>query len=131
MTTQRERFEVLSRLERAGIGRSDANALRLVALTLHRWHERECGLDNGCIERDEQTQKPYWLNSVTMHRSPIPDREGGALRRLTTLMQAYRRRFHAYVQGDPRGAALYLVRRNDVPKGESLNAYYSRGIAIY
>ena len=131
MTTQRERFEVLSRLERAGIGGSDANALRRIALTLHRWHERECGLDNGCIERDEQTQKPYWLNSVTMHRSPIPDRERGALRRLAKLMRAYRRRFHAYVQGDPRGAALYMVRRKDVPKGESLNGYYTRGIAIY
>ena len=131
MATQRERFEVLSRLERAGITGSDANALRRIALTLHRWHERECGFDTGCIERDDQTQRPYWLNSFTMQRTPIPDREGGALRRLTALMKTYRRRFHAYVQGDPRGAALYLVRRKDVPKGERLHGYYTRGIAIY
>jgi hypothetical protein len=26
-------------------------------MTLHRWHELECGTDNGCIERDETTGK--------------------------------------------------------------------------
>jgi hypothetical protein len=37
----------------------------------------------------------------------------------------------AYIQGDPRGAALYILRPGDVPEGESADAYYSRGICVY
>lgn len=35
-----------------------------------------------------------------------------------------------YHQGDPRGCALYLIRPGDVPEGEDVAAWYSRGIAI-
>lgn len=36
----------------------DALALRRIAMQLHAWHERECGIDGGCIERDEESGKP-------------------------------------------------------------------------
>lgn len=133
MTTRKERFEVLARLERVGIKPHDANMLRRIALTLHRWSELECGNENGAIERDEVTGKPYWYRADRLNsaRYPVPDREKGALKRLKEVMRRYSRRFHAYVQGDPRGASLWLVRRKDVPKGKDLDAYYSQGIAIY
>lgn len=37
----------------------------------------------------------------------------------------------AYIQTDPRGAALYLIRPGDVPEGGDVSAYYSRGVCIY
>ena len=36
-----------------------------------------------------------------------------------------------YVQGDPRGCALYILRPSDVPDGELAESYYSRGVAVY
>lgn len=139
MTTQKERYEVLQRLERARISYEDANKFRRIALTLHRWHALECGDGNGHIERDEQTGIPRYYNDNACYVDPndprrayvIPDREAGALKRLKEIMRQYSRWFYAYVQGDPRGPSLYLVRRKDVPKGERLDGYYSRGIAIY
>ena len=83
--------EMLSRLERAGIEREDAYALRRIAMTLHRWHELECGDGNDsaswCIERDETTGKAYWLNSYTMRRYPVADREKGAETRLIVVVR--------------------------------------------
>lgn len=113
-----------------GLYREDAAELRRIAMTLHRWHEMECGVDNGCVERDETTQKTYWLNSHTMRRMPIPDRETGALKRLATIMAKYPT-LTSYVQGDPRGCALYILRPGDVPEGGQADSYYSRGIAVY
>ena len=117
-------------LERAGIASHDAWALRRIAMTLHRWHELECGMGDGCIERDETTDKTYWLNSYSMRRSPIADREKGALKRLDKIMSRYPS-MSAYVQGDPRGASLYILRPGDVPEGQAAESYYSRGVAVY
>jgi hypothetical protein len=120
----------ISALMRAGIEGHHARALRLISMQLHRWHEKECGDGNGCIERDETTRKTYWLNSLTMRRTPIADAETGALKRLAKIMKEYPH-LSPYVQGDPRGAALYILRPGDVPAGENADAYYSRGIAVY
>ena len=117
-------------LMRAGISESDARELRRIAMTLHRWHELECGDDHGCIERDDATNKPIWINARTMRRSPIADREAGALKRLGKIMTKYPT-LRAYQQGDPRGAALYILRPGDVPEGAEVDAYYSRGLAVY
>lgn len=117
-------------LLRAGIAYDDALALRRIAMTLHRWHELECGTENGAVERDEHTGKTYWYNSVWNRRTPCTDRETGARKRLALIMANYPR-FSAYVQGDPRGAALYILRPGDVPQGEDADAYYSRGLAVY
>jgi hypothetical protein len=108
----------------------DAHAVRRIAMTLHRWSEMECGTDNGAIERNEETNKPYWLNSYSMTRTPIADREAGALKRLDKIMKRYPT-LSAYVQGDPRGAPLYILRAGDVPAGEHVESYYNRGIAVY
>jgi hypothetical protein len=122
--------ECIEPLKRAGLTESDALALRRVAMQLHRWHELECGVDNGGVERDETTGKTYWYNSYTGRRSPTPDRETGALKRLAAIMARYPRLGH-YVQGDPRGAALYILRPGDVPAGADVGGYYSRGLAVY
>ena len=117
-------------LVRAGIALDDALALRRVAMTLHRWHEMECGDDRGAIERDETTGRPYWRNAFTGKRYATLDRESGAQKRLARIMTRYPD-LRAYIQGDPRGAALYILRPGDVPEGESADSYYSRGLAVY
>jgi hypothetical protein len=65
-----------------------------------------------------------------MKRYPMADMEAGALKRLAKIMEAHKP-LEAYVQGDPRGAALYILRPGDVPAGEQADAYYTRGICIY
>lgn len=119
-----------------GFSIADAESLRRISMTLHRWHELECGTDNGAIERNEDTGKCYWLHYRTYgagdraFRSPIADRETGALKRLAKIM-AKHPDLRSYVQGDPRGCALYILRPGDVPEGENAESYYSRGIAVY
>ena len=123
-------FQMIERLKMLGISDDDAWALRRISMTLHRWHELECGDGNGCIERDEETNKTYWLNAMSGKRWPTPDRETGALKRLIAIMWKYPL-LAAYQQGDPRGAALYILKPGDVPVGGSVDSYYSRGVAVY
>ena len=112
----------------AGISLDDAVALRRISMTLHRWHEAEC---NGEIQRDEATNIPYWYNTHTHKKIwKVADRETGALKRLNKIMAKYPL-LSAYVQGDPRGASLYILRPNDVPEGKPPESYYNRGIAVY
>lgn len=40
------RNDCIDRLREAGISRDDAEALRRISMTLHRWHELECGDSN-------------------------------------------------------------------------------------
>ena len=128
---------MLATLQRAGISTDDAFALRRISMTLHRWHELECGDSNDyCsfgIERDKNSGKPfmsYHTNSGNHRKQWIPDRERGALERLDTIMARYPS-LKAYIQGDCRGAALYILRPDDVPEGKDVDAYYSRGLAVY
>jgi hypothetical protein len=121
-----------------GITDTDADALRRISLTLHRWHELECGTDAGHIERDEKTGVPLFHNARARYVDPhdprayrrVADRETGALKRLAAIMARYSA-LTAYVQTDPRGIALYVLRPGDVPDGADVSAYYSRGIAVY
>jgi len=113
-----------------GVAFEDTCALRRISMTLHRWHELECGVESGGVERDETTGKVSWYNSYTGKRSPYADRETGALKRLAAIMARYPS-LQSYVQGDPRGCALYIIRPGDVPDGENVDAYYSRGVAVY
>src|SRR6476646_5583212 len=61
-----------------GFTRAEAEALRRISLTLHRWAEHEC---NGTIERREDDgNRPYWSNPNTGGRhyvARVPDREAG------------------------------------------------------
>ena len=105
-------------------------------MTLHRWHEMECGDGNGYIERDEKTGKPRYFNARANYLaandprawSAIPDREKGALKRLATIMKRYPD-FVEYVQTDPRGASLYICKRSETPR--PIEQHYSRGIAVH
>jgi hypothetical protein len=140
-------------LEELGFTRDEAESLRRISMTLRRWHELECGTDDGCIERDEKTQKPYWLNATTMRRFAVADRETGARKRLAAIIrdrnqrtigamqepdtivgcaeQACDNSLSTYIQTDPRGAALYILRPGDVPEGSTADSCYSRGICVY
>lgn len=125
-------------LRSLGFTQDEAEKLRRISMTLHRWHEMECGTDNGCIERDEATGKTFWLNAMTGRRFPTPDRETGARKRLAAIMEARALRvggghvtLAAYIQTDPRGAALYILRPGDVPEGKEPESYYSRGLCVY
>ena len=62
--------------------------------------------------------------------SRLTDRERGALKRLAKIMARYPG-FQSYVQGDPRGCALYILRPGDIPEGANVDSCYSRGIAVY
>ncbi len=133
----KDTWEMIERLKRAGITEQDAFALRRISMTLHRWHELECGDGNDyaswAIERDEKTDKPYMVtypHDGESRRRLVPDREKGARKRLAAIMARYPS-LVAYVQTDPRGAALYILRPDDVPEGKDAGSYYSNGIAVY
>ena len=136
-TSVKERVEVIRRLQDAGISYEHANALRRISMTLQRWGELECGDGNDyaswAIERDEQTVKPYMVrypHDGKPHRTPVADREKGALKRLQAIMTHYPA-YVAYHQTDPRGCAVYLVRKDDIPEGTKVDSCYNRGIAVY
>jgi hypothetical protein len=123
--------------ENLGFTYSETETLRRAEMTLHRWHELECGDGNDygtswSIERDETTGKPYMVthyrDGKTSRRS-YPDKEKGALRRISEVLKR-KDGLSFYQQGDPRGCALYILRPGDVPDGEDVNAFYSRGIAV-
>lgn len=147
MTTKREilrREFQKNTLLQVGFTEEEANALRRISMTLHRWSEHCC---NGNIQREgpRGDGKPRWYygqSSDPKHSYPISDRERGALRRLAKIIDARNARYPSkalgcnfevtpYVQTDPRGCALYILRPGDVPEGKSVDAYYSRGIAVY
>ena len=142
-----------STLRALGFTQDEAESLRRISITLHRWHERECGTDSGCIERGhkngvlrefthDENGAPHWADHSgdRPRYYRIPDRERGAQKRLAGILQDCNARMlplqspaklTAYVQGDPRGAALYILRPGDVPEGKDAGAYYSRGICVY
>lgn len=127
---KRETHEMLSRLEKAGITPDDAQALRRIAMTLQRWHELECGDQYGmAVERDDDG-KTYMYRPDTGARWRTPDRESGAGRRLAAIMAKYPH-LQAYIQTDPRGAPLYILRPGDVPDGAEVMAYYNNGLPVY
>lgn len=112
----------------------EVEKLRKISNTLRRWFERECGTDAGAIERDEETGKPFFRNDKG-RRWPVPDLESGAEKRLAAIMAGRNGReavpLATYIQTDPRGAALYILRPGDVPEGKDASGYYSRGICVY
>ena len=139
-----------------GFTQNEAESLRRISMTLRRWHELECGDGNGCIERDEVSGIPQWRYAGDTGKycgRPIPDRETGAKKRLAAILKARNERepgqdresysddqdrdsytvasLSAFIQTDPRGAALYIIRPGDVPEGGDVSAHYSRGVCVY
>ena len=144
MTTKREILRQIRQsetLQGLGFTEPEAAALRRISMTLSRWYELECGTEAGHIERDEETGKPYMITEWrgNRRRYPVADRETGAIKRLQDIIKARNIRqpraedplLSYYLQTDPRGAALYILRPQDVPAGESPACYYSRGICVY
>jgi hypothetical protein len=151
-----------------GFTSEEAEALRRISMTLHRWHEMEC---NGDVQRCEQTgkvYKHYGRDTGPFLTVRTADREKGALKRLAKIITNRNARFNlqsedrnykcddgtfdivtadgeirlnnvpahkavisTFIQTDPRGAALYIIRPGDVPAGEDVSAYYNRGICVY
>jgi hypothetical protein len=83
-----------------------------------------------------------------IRRTSIPDREKGAKKRLAVILKRrndtheriglkgpgefeQRAPLSTYIQTDPRGPALYILRPGDVPEGQTADCGYSRGIAVY
>lgn len=131
MSAYSKNAEVLDRLHRRGLPLAtiqQASILRRAELTLHRWAELECGDSNGyasyCIERDETTGKPVmatYPNASKSFRTPIADKEAGALKRVQAVCKALGA--HYFHQTDPRGCALYV-------SAEPLtDSDYNRGIS--
>lgn len=160
MTTKREierQTHQQNILVSLGFTNDESEKLRRISLTLRRWHELECGTGEGqisrSVERDTDEGRPYIRvqypsrNGYVDRRYPCADRETGAKKRLATILAQRNARpcmldgkFHvcdprgkltAYIQTDPRGAALYILRPGDVPEGEDVSCYYSRGICVY
>lgn len=147
--TKREREEMhrtFNALQTLGFTFEECEKLRRISMTLRRWFELECGNGNDwaswAIERDEETEIPYMVthdhrNGKTT-RYKVADRETGARRRLEAIVHARNIRqplqesplISYYIQGDPRGASLYILRPGDIPEGKDPCAYYSRGICI-
>jgi len=92
-----------------------------VEKALHRWHELECGVDAGHVERDETTGKPFMVSSRHGTRWPIRDAEMAALKQVEKLSKETGLYF--FVQGDPRGVSLYVSKEpftgNDCTHGVS------------
>lgn len=193
--TKREavrQHEQEARLLDLGFTRDEAAALRRISMTLHRWHELECGDGNEygswAIERDDNGDGPPYMvhhhyrhgrGPDTVSRTRIADRESGAKKRLAAIIDRRNRdevrqtvcsvcgldiegsfpfqTWHDrggnetgsdghdhqaavdgtwgplsyYIQSDPRGAALYILRPGDVPEGKEADSYYTRGICVY
>jgi hypothetical protein len=90
----RNTYEMIDRLRTLGISYDDAMALRRISMTLHRWHELECGDGNShgswAIERDDNGDGPPFMvhhhyrhgqGADSVSRTRIADRETGAKKR--------------------------------------------------
>ena len=138
--------ESAARLSDEGFALEDAIDLRRISMTLHRWHTLECGGGNdfgswrvvrgrkvnGSFEYDDAGAPFMEYHSRTENKARytrINDRERGAQKRLAKIMARYPG-YQAYVQGDPRGAALYILRPGDVREGADVSSCYSNGIAV-
>jgi hypothetical protein len=123
-----------------GIAEHHAFELRRISMTLSRWHELECGDSSShgswAIVRGSKTGQVFeydddgkpFVEYHSHHSSKATytataDRERGALKRLAGIMAHYPT-LTAFVQTDPRGAALYV--------GEDLtDTNYNRGVAVH
>ena len=110
-----------SRMEELGVNRHGANRLLKAERALQRWVEAECGNSNEWaswhIERDETSGKPFSVRiphrgDGKARRHPIRDMERAALRWASEVCEPLGLVwFH---QGDPRGCALYVGRKEDL-----------------
>jgi hypothetical protein len=118
---------------------------------IERGHRKPLGGGKLAPFEHAEDGKPYWADHSceTVRYYPMADRETGAKKRLAAILErrnsygdttehanggctiTKRKPLSAYIQGDPRGAALYIIRPGDVPEGGSVESYYTRGICVY
>lgn len=135
-TKQMRRDALLARLASLGINSIGAARLLKAERALQRWGEAECGNSNDWaswhIERDEATGKPF---SVTIphrgdgkaRRHPVRDMERAAKRWAECVASPLGLVwFH---QGDPRGCALYVGRKEDLG-GLPIEQAYTRLVGV-
>ena len=63
--------------------------------------------------------------TASIRRACSRDSTGG------TLIAGPADKLTFYIQSDPRGAALYIIRPGDVPEGADVASCYNRGICVY
>lgn len=133
-------IQTIHALALAGFTPCEISDLLKISRRLQRWHELECGTSHPhnaavplSIERNE-SGKPFLRRQFQSTRgwqdlrNPYPDYERAALRKLAGIMEG--KACRAYVQGDPQGCALYILRPDDVPAGQDDDCFYNRGIAV-
>ena len=137
------RHRMYAALQGLGFTFDECEKLRRISMTLRRWHELECGngddYSDWAIERDDNGDGPPYLVThihprkgapARTTRTRVPDREAGARKRLAKILES-RPGLSSYIQGDPRGAALYILRPGDIPEGSEPMIHYHRGICVY
>ena len=142
-----QRQRTYSALISLGFTFDECERMRRISLTLRRWFELECGNGNDwadwSIERDENGEgRPFMVTHyhprngtpARTTKTPVADRETGARKRLAAIIQGRNERasglVSTYIQSDPRGAALYILRPGDIPDGAEPCQYYSRGLCL-
>jgi hypothetical protein len=132
--TKREairQYQQEQRLAVLGFNPAEAETLRRISMTLSHWSEAEC---NGEITVDDETgqaYRQYGHNGGPFLTVKCPNREAGAIRRLRKILKSHPG-FATYYQMDPRGAALYIYRPDDLEPGQSIDSVYSSiGICVY
>lgn len=132
----RQKYDARVQLVKLGVSEPDARTMLRAANQLHRWHELECGIEPAhpgalqAISRDDDTGKLTWYDGNKWRPYYGRDNEKLALAAIKRVM-AKHPTLGYYVQGDPRGCSLYVLLPGDVPDGQPVDSYYSRGIAIY
>ena len=139
------KYNAIESLEKIGFSNEDATALRRISMTLGRWHELECGDSNNyaswCVVRGKKNDGEFvyddngeayeerHVHTENKARyTKIADRERGAHKRLKDIMSRYAD-FVPYIQTDPRGCALYILRSDDVA-GKDISSIYTRGVPV-
>jgi hypothetical protein len=77
----KHKYDSVATLQTLGIDHTDAVSLRRISMTLHRWHELECGDTSGCIERDASAGRAMWLSAHSGKHWPT-----GPLARVNQLL---------------------------------------------
>ena len=139
------KYNCIEHLLKLNISWDDAHALRRIAMTLQRVHELECGDSNSycswsltrghkakdgtfTYDDDGNTYLEVHPHHGEVRYQKTPDRERGAYKRLSAIMERYPELTH-YIQGDPRGCPLYIAKKSDI-EGKDMDIAYNRGIAV-
>ena len=121
--TTNDRAHAINASRTLGISGYDYNALARLSGSLRRWHEMQCGTDGGVVSVDD-AGVATWQPSNGGPTAKITNK--GALLEHRVFDLCVRLGVTYYIQGDPRGCALYLSRE---PMDDA--NYSSKGVPIY